>query len=245
MNNNAVLMEKDENIAILTLNRPDALNTFNVEIRDQLYHYIHIINEDPSVDAIVVCGAGRGFCAGADLTEFGTASTVIEKKRIRLQHDLWEDIRRMQKPIAAAMHGFAIGSGLEMAMLFDFRFASPGTKLSLPEAQIGMLPAAGGTQSLPRLVKQGQAHDLAISGRRITAEEGVCIGMISGIIEKDMLVEQTISYMKKIVTQNPQISRWIKTLVATSKDMPEAVGIARERVLFKRSWQIKNKKVSE
>lgn len=188
MNIDAVLMEKDENIAILTLNRPDALNAFNVEIRDLLYHYVHIIHEDPTIEAVVVQGAGRGFCAGADLTEFGTANTVIQKKRIRLQHDLWEDIRRLQKPIAAAMHGFAVGSGLEMAMLFDFRYASPGTKLSLPEARIGMLPAAGGTQSLPRLVKQGHALDLAVSGRTITAEEGVRIGMISRIIDEEKLL---------------------------------------------------------
>lgn len=237
MNNDAVLMDKDENIAILTLNRPEALNSFNVEIRDQLYHYVHIINDDPTIDAVVVQGAGRGFCAGADLKEFGTAHTVIQKKRIRLQHDLWEDIRRMPKPIAAAMHGFAVGSGLEMAMLFDFRFASPGTKLSLPEARIGMLPAAGGTQSLPRLAKQGHALDLAISGRTITAEEGVRMGIINRIIDKDQLLQETMSYMKGLVGRSPQTASWIKSLVSTSMDMPEADGVAREMILVERSWK--------
>ncbi|MFS0574291.1 enoyl-CoA hydratase/isomerase family protein [Sporosarcina sp. 179-K 3D1 HS] len=246
MNTNepAVLMEKEDNIAIVTLNRPDALNAFNVEIRDQLYEYILAINADPTTDAVVVCGAGRGFCAGADLTEFGTETTVIRKRRIRLQHDLWEEIRRMPKPIAVAMHGFSVGSGLEMSMLCDFRFAAPGTKLSLPEARIGMIPAAGGTQSLPRLLRQGQAMEFSLSGRQITAEEGVKLGMISALLPKETLVQDAIQFMKRIVQNNPQVSQWIKVLAAHGMDMPLSEGIAKERILIERSWKERKKRVA-
>src|SRR5699024_8384519 len=105
----------------------------------------------------VFSGRGRGFCSGADLTEFGTDPSILQKRRIRLQHDVWEKMTRLNKPTAVAIHGFAVGSGLEISMLCDFRFSTKDAILSLPESQIGMVPAAGGTQSLPRLMKQGQA----------------------------------------------------------------------------------------
>ncbi|MCH6267271.1 enoyl-CoA hydratase/isomerase family protein [Neobacillus citreus] len=232
----AVLLEKDGQIAVITLNKPDKLNAFSVEIRDQLYEALLAVRDDPSVDALVLCGAGRGFCAGADLTEFGTEPAVIRKRRVRLQRDLWDEFRRFPKPIAAALHGFAVGSGLEMAMLCDFRFAAPGTVLSLPEAGLGMIPAAGGTQSLPRLVHHGLALEFALCGNRITAEEGFERRMISRIVPSEDLLKTTIDYMKTLVERNPQSSRWIKTLVANGLELPLSQGLAREQVLVARSW---------
>ncbi|WP_042348696.1 enoyl-CoA hydratase/isomerase family protein [Bacillus massiliigorillae] len=236
-----IRFEKDEQIAIITLNRPDKLNAFSVEMRDQLYEIICIVRDDPTIHAVVLCGEGRGFCAGADLTEFGTNPTVIQKRRIRLQRDLWEEIRRLPKPIAVALHGFAVGSGLEMAMLCDFRFATPGTQLALPEAKLGMLPAAGGTQSLPRLVSQGLALDFAFSGHRITAEEGYKKKLISKIVAKEELLDTVIQYMKTIVSQSGKSASWIKSLVANSIDISLSQGILKERVLVERSWTERRK----
>lgn len=230
-----VILEKDENIAILTLNRPEQLNAVNAAMRDQLYEYILAIREDPTVDGVVICGTGRGFCSGADLSEFGTEPHVIQKRRIRLQVDLWEEIRKLPKPIAAAMHGFAIGSGLEMAMLCDFRFAAPGTKLSLPESQIGMIPAAGGTQSLPRLALQGTAINFALGGQRILAEEGYKMNIISKIVEGEEVSKAAVNFMKRITAPNPQTARWIKSLVAHGMDTTVEQGVARERILVARS----------
>ncbi len=230
-----VLMEKDENIAILTLNRPDQLNAVNAPMRDQLYEYILAIRDDPTVDAVVICGRGRGFCSGADLSEFGTEHHVIQKRRIRLQVDLWEEIRKLSKPIAVAMHGFAIGSGLEMAMLCDFRFAAPGTKLSLPESQIGMIPAAGGTQSLPRLALQGAAINFALGGQRISAEEGYKMNIISKIIDDEDVSVAAIKFMKQITAPNPLTARWIKSLVAHGMDTTIQQGLIRETILAARS----------
>ena len=230
-----VVLEKDENIAILTLNRPEQLNAVNAAMRDQLYEYILAIREDPTVDGVVICGTGRGFCSGADLSEFGTEPHVIQKRRIRLQVDLWEEVRKLPKPIAAAMHGFAIGSGLEMAMLCDFRFAAPGTKLSLPESQIGMIPAAGGTQSLPRLALQGTAINFALGGQRVLAEEGYKMNIISKIVEDEDVSKAAVSFMKRITAPNPQTARWIKSLVAHGMDTTVEQGVARERILVARS----------
>lgn len=235
-NNQVVCLEKDETIAIITLNRPERLNTFNVEMRDQLYEAILAIQADPSVGGAVLCGAGRGFCAGADLTEFGTEPSVIKKRRIRLQRDVWEAFRRLDKPIAAALHGFAVGSGLEMAMLCDFRFASPDTILALPEARLGMIPAAGGTQSLPRLVKQGLAMDFALGGHQISAEQGCKLRLINKLVPLEVLLKTTIDFMKQIVRNDLQTSRWVKLLVAHGMEMPLMQGLAWERVLVGRSW---------
>ena len=238
-NEPVIRFEKVEQIAIVTFNRPDKLNAFNAEMRDTLYEIIGIIRDDPTIHAVVLCGEGKGFCAGADLTEFGTHPTVIQKRRIRLQRDLWEEIRRLPKPIVAALHGFAVGSGLEMAMLCDFRFAAPGTQLALPEAKLGMLPAAGGTQSLPRLLQQGVALDFALSGYHITAEEGYKKKLISKIVKKEELVDTAIQYMQKLVAKNPKAAGWIKSLVANSMDVSISQGVLKERVLVERAWVMK------
>ncbi|WP_042356048.1 enoyl-CoA hydratase/isomerase family protein [Bacillus rubiinfantis] len=232
----AVILQKDENIAILTLNRPDRLNAFNVEIRDQLYEALLSFRDDPTVDALVICGAGRGFCAGADLTEFGVEPSVIRKRRIRLQRDLWDEFRRFPKPIAAALHGFAVGSGLEMAMLCDFRFAAQDTFLALPEATLGMIPAAGGTQSLPRLANHGFALEFALEGKRITAAEGYQQRIISKVVPNEALLETTIEYMKALVRKSPQTANWIKSLVVYGLDTPMEQGLLREQTLMARSW---------
>ena len=231
-----VRLEKKGPIALITLNRPDRLNAFNVAMRDQLYEIIMAIRDDPTIDGAVLCGAGKGFCAGADLTEFWTHPPVLRKRQVRLQRDLWEEIRRMTKPIAAALHGFSVGSGLEMAMLCDFRFAAPGTRLALPEAQLGMIPAAGGTQSLPRLLHQGLALDFAMGGHRITAEEGYRKKMISRIVPRDELIKFTVDYMRNVVEHKANSSRVIKSLVTNGLDMSLAEGLAREKVLIARTW---------
>src|SRR5699024_796034 len=121
MSEPVILFEKDENVAIITFNRPDKLNSVNAKLRDNCYELIKVIQDDPTIDAVVLSGNGKGFCAGGDLTEFGTDPSVIEKRRIRLQHDLWDDIRRIKQPVAVAIQGFAVGAGLEIAMLCDFR----------------------------------------------------------------------------------------------------------------------------
>lgn len=231
-----ILFEKDDNIAILTFNQPDKLNVVNVKLRDQLYEYILAIKADPTIHGVVLTGAGRGFCAGADLVEFGTTPMVIEKRRIRIQHDIWEELRTVQKPVAVAIHGFAVGSGIELAMICDFRFAAPNTKLSLPEASLGILPAAGGTQSLPRLMRQGHAMSFALKGYTLTAEEGMQLGIISGIFPKETVVEQTITFMKN-VTRYPQTANFVKRLVANHQNQPLEKGLALEQVLLKRNWQ--------
>ncbi|MFA8439181.1 enoyl-CoA hydratase/isomerase family protein [Pueribacillus sp. YX66] len=231
-----ILFEKDENIALITFNRPELLNSFNTEMRDLLYELMKVIRDDSTIEAVVFSGRGRGFCAGADLTEFGTDPTIIEKRRIRLRHDVWALMTNLDIPLAVALHGFAVGSGLEIAMLCDFRFATKDTVLSLPEAKIGMVPAAGGTQSLPRLMKQGDALNFALTGKRITAEEGYRKHLITEIVAEDRLQTYTIDYMKRLVHVNAKAIEKTKSLIKSGLDMDLDDGLRKETLIIKRFY---------
>src|SRR5205807_10412247 len=131
------------------------------------------------VRVVVLRGAGRAFCAGADLTEFGTAPSPTAARRIRFARDVWSLLGHLAVPSIAALHGYVFGSGLEMALFCDLRIAAEGTEFAMPEVQRGLIPAAGGTQTLPRAVGVGPALDLLLTGRRFDAAEASRLGIIS------------------------------------------------------------------
>ncbi|MHB8578196.1 MAG: enoyl-CoA hydratase/isomerase family protein, partial [Dehalococcoidia bacterium] len=137
-----VLYEKRGPVAWLTLNRPAALNAVNLAMRDQLWALFNAVRDDPDVRAIVLRGAGeRGFCAGADITEFGTAPSYVAARDARLQRDLWGLMLASEKPFIAAIHGWALGAGCEMSLLCDFRVASEDARFGLPEVNLGYIPS--------------------------------------------------------------------------------------------------------
>lgn len=231
-----VLLERDENIAIITLNHPEKLNVVSVAIRNALYEHILAVQADPTIDGIILRGNGKGFCAGADLKEFGTVPSIIEKRKIRIQHDIWEEFRRCPKPIAAILHGYAVGSGIEMAMICDFRFAAPKTKISLPECALGMLPAAGGTQSLPRLMRHGWAIDFAMKGYYLSAEEAKARQIVTDIFEEKHLFDEVLRFMKR-VTAYPKTAMQIKRLISIGMDQSLEQGLAFEQTLLKENYK--------
>ncbi|MDO8751283.1 MAG: enoyl-CoA hydratase/isomerase family protein, partial [Dehalococcoidia bacterium] len=151
-----LIYEKQGSLAMLTLNRPEVLNAYNVAMRDEMYEALEAIRDDPEVRAAILCGAGeRAFCAGADLTEFGTAPSQAIARQVRWERDVWGLFVSLDIPLVAAVHGFVLGSGLEMALLCDIRIAAEDAIFGLPETSLGMLPAAGGTQTLPRVIGTG------------------------------------------------------------------------------------------
>ena len=185
----------------MMLDRPQQLNAIDAPMRDALYEMFCNVRADASIEAVILHGNGKGFCAGADLTEFGEAHTVLQKRRIRLQHDVWELIRTCDKLTVAMLHGFAIGSGLELAMLCDVRIASEETMFALPEAAIGMMPAAGGTQSLPRLTNLAHTMEIAITGKRFNAQEAWQYGIVQQVVQRQALQETTVQYVEKVLAQ--------------------------------------------
>ena len=183
-----LLYTKDNGVANITLNRPMVLNAFNIQMRDDFTEALSAVADDPDVRALLIAGAGRAFCAGADLTEFGTAPSLVKAREIRWERDLWGQLRTLSKPIVTAVHGFCIGSGLESALFSDIRIAAAGTVFAMPEVQLGMIPAAGGTQTLSKSAGPSAALDLLLTGRRFEAEEALRLKLVTRLVPEGRLM---------------------------------------------------------
>ncbi len=169
-----MLYEKRDGKAYITLNRPKALNAYNIEMRDGLYQVLGAVRDDPDVRVAVLRAVGdRAFCAGADLTEFLTAESPTLARKARWDRDVWGLFLSIEKPLIAALHGYVLGSGVEMALCCDIRIAADDAQLGLPETGLGIIPAAGGSQTLPRAVGLGRSLDMLLTGRWLTAREAL------------------------------------------------------------------------
>jgi len=182
-----LLFQKDGAVAHISLNRPQVVNAYNIQMRDDFSEALSAVQLDQEVRALLITGEGRGFCAGADLTEFGSAPSQVIARQVRWERDIWGQLVNLDKPVVAAVHGYCIGSGLEIALLCDLRIAAAGTVFALPEVQLGMIPAAGGTQTLPRSAGRSQALDLLLTGRRIQAEEALTMGLVTRLSAPESL----------------------------------------------------------
>ena len=174
-----IIYEKGCGVAHVSLNRPQQLNAYSVAMRDDFAQALQAIAEDSEVGSLLITGQGRAFCAGADLSEFGTAPSQVIARNVRWQRDVWGQLIELPKPIVAAVHGYCIGSGLEIALLADVRIAAEETVFSMPEVRLGMIPAAGGSQTMPRHAGPSRALDLLLTGRRFGAPEAMQMGLVS------------------------------------------------------------------
>ena len=176
-------------VAHISLNRPQVVNAYNVQMRDDFSEALVAVQLDPDVRTLLITGEGRGFCAGADLTEFGSAPSQVVARQVRWERNVWGQLVNLHKPIVAAVHVYCIGSGLEIALLCDIRLAATGTVFALPEVQLGMIPAAGGTQTLPRAIGTSRAMDLLLTGRRIKSDEALFTGLVTRLSSPESLME--------------------------------------------------------
>jgi enoyl-CoA hydratase/carnithine racemase len=179
---NKVLYERRGVVAWITLNRPDRLNAYNVEMRDDLFAALNAVHADADVRAMVLAGAGTAFSTGGDVSEFGQAPSPIAARWIRFRRDVWGRLRALPIPTVAAVHGFTVGGGLEMALLCDLAIAADDTRLCLPETSLGMIPGVAGTQTAPRRLGLGWALDLNITGRWIDANQALFIGLVAEVV---------------------------------------------------------------
>src|SRR3990170_4974128 len=183
-----IIYEKDDQgVARLTLNRPDKLNAMNMRMRDELWDVFGAVRDDPDARVLIVRGAGRAFSSGADVSEFGTAPTYVESRQARHERDLWGLLLHLPKPVIAAVHGHALGAGLEMSLLCDLRVASEDAQLGLPEVGLGYIPSAGGTPTLPRTIPPGVALHMILSGDPIDAAEAYRLGLVHRVVPRDQL----------------------------------------------------------
>ena len=221
---------KHDGIATITLDRPEAINAFNVQMRDDIYEALTAVRDDPEVRGVLVRGEGdRGFCAGADLTEFGTAPSQAVARRVRWERDVWGLWLSIPKPFVAALHGYCLGSGVEIACMCDLRVAADDVVFGMPEVGLGLLPAAGGTQLLPRILGPGRAMELLLSGRRFGAEEAVSYGLVSHAVPRAELQSTAQAMLRSALQAPAAVLAAAKRAVGEGADLPLNQALALER----------------
>ncbi|CAI8056849.1 3-hydroxypropionyl-coenzyme A dehydratase [Geodia barretti] len=182
-----------------------------------------------NVRVVILTGTGRrAFCAGADLTEFGSAPSLVVARQVRWQRDVWSQMIGIDKPVIAAVHGYCIGSGLEIALLCDIRIAAEDTVFAMPEVGLGMIPAAGGTQTLPRNSRPSQALDLLLTGRRFSAEEALKMGLVTRISPANRLREDALEVACQLGDVDPGTISNLKRALREGCDMPLNDGLELE-----------------
>ena len=168
-----ITYEIKDNVAILMLNRPDKLNALNMALLQEIHAAIDEAELDEAVGVVLLHGAGRAFCVGSDLNEIGSRKGAAQRRFVHLDFANKNRIASCRKPVVAAVHGYAFGGGMEMALACDIRIAADGTFFALPEITLGTIPGAGGLQRLPQIVGRGIAKEWAMTGRRIDVQEGL------------------------------------------------------------------------
>ena len=224
-----LLFQKHDAVAHISLNRPQVVNAYNIQMRDDFSEALSAVTQDPEVGALLITGEGRGFCAGADLTEFGSTPSQVIARRVRWERDVWGQLVNLDKPIVAAVHGYCIGSGLEIALLCDLRIGATGTVFALPEVQLGMIPAAGGTQTLPRVVGRSQALDLLLTGRRIESEEALEMGLVTRLTAPESLRDEAWQLTASLAEPTTKAMVGMKQLLRQGMDLdlPRALELER------------------
>jgi enoyl-CoA hydratase/carnithine racemase len=227
-----IIYEKRDGVAYVTLNRPKALNAYNIRMRDELYEVLGAIKEDDEVDVVILKGAGeKAFCAGADLTEFLTAPPPVFARQARFERDVWGRFLSMQQPVIVAMHGYVLGSGIEMSLCCDIRLATDDARFGLPEPGLGIIPAAGGSQTLPRTIGQAAALEILLSGRWIDAKEALRLKLVNRILPRADLYSEAEKMARKIQSYDKRAVRALKQSVWRGLDLPLRDGLELEKRL--------------
>lgn len=233
MSDELVLLKKDGVITWVTINRPKALNAFNTEVLRSLRAAVEQIRNDAGTKVVIVTGAGeKAFVAGADITEVQKMSPLEAKDFSDLIHATLDEIAALPQPVIAAINGFALGGGCELALACDLRIAADTAKLGLPEVAIGVFPGGGGTQRLPRLVGSARAKYLIFTGEAITAAESERIGLVNKVVPRENLVDEVMALAIKISAQGPLAVRLAKEAVNKGAGMELGEAQALEAGLF-------------
>lgn len=219
-------------VAWVTLNRPQVLNAINMEMRDLLWEALHAAERDPEVRAIVFRGAGdKAFSAGADISEFGTAPSFTEARRARRERDLWGFMLGMSKLLVAAIHGYALGAGIELPMCCDLRLASEDARLGLPEVSLGYIPSAGGTQTLPRHFPRALAIQMVLTGDPIDAQTALRHGLVHRVVPRASLYAEAEELARGIAARPAAFVALAKRALREGIDMPLAHALALDAAL--------------
>ena len=227
-----VLVERDEarKVALLRFHRPKQLNAMNGEVMDQLCAELEGLDRDDAIRVMVVTGNERAFAAGADIGEMATASPIDMLRGNRIVQ--WDRVRRISKPVIAAVAGWCLGGGCELAMALDLIIAAESARFGQPEISLGVIPGAGGTQRLTRAVGKSTAMEMILTGEPIDAREAHRLGLVARVVPNELLVEDALALAAAIATKSPVAVRVAKEAVNAAYEMSLTDALAHERRLF-------------
>jgi enoyl-CoA hydratase len=227
-----VLVERDEThrVALVRLNRPRQLNALNGEVMDQLCDALETLDRDEAIRCLVVTGNERAFAAGADIAEMATATPIDMLRTNRIAQ--WDRVRRISSPVIAAVSGWCLGGGCELAMALDLFVAGESARFGQPEINLGVIPGAGGTQRLTRAIGKSRAMEMILSGEPIDAREALRLGLVSRVVPDELLVEDALTLAATIATKSPLALRLAKEAVNAAYEMSLTDALAHERRLF-------------
>ena len=227
-----LIFEKHPPLAKVVINRPEAMNAYNIQMRDDLFEILQAIRDDEEVRVTVISGSGpKAFCAGADLSEFLTAPPPTSARQVRFARDLWGLFLSLEKPFIAALHGYVLGSGMEIALCCDLRLAADTTRFGLPEMGLGIIPAAGGTQTLPRAVGISPALEMLLTDRWIDSAEALRLKLVNRVIPYEKLLTEAERLAERLAEWDPHAVKSIKRAVRHGMDLPLPQGLQLERRL--------------
>ncbi len=235
-----IVVERRERVGLIILNRPKSLNALNRQLAEETLAVLRELDADPGIGAIVIAGNPRAFAAGADIEE------MAEKSFTDFYMDdflaPWDEVRQISKPIIAAVAGFALGGGCELALLCDMIIASDDAQFGQPEIKLGILPGIGGSQRLARSVGKAMAMDLVLTGRNIGAQEAKEIGLVARVVPKDELMQNALEAAHTIAGYNAPAVKMAKRAVNAAFETPLAEGLRQERLLFQAAFATEGQK---
>ena len=229
----AVLYEliDEGRVARITLNRPARLNAYDVAMRDALYEALTAVRDDDHIRVAILRGNGAAFCTGGDIAEFGTAPSPTRAREVRWLRDVWGTLWNLPAVTIAAVHGYAVGGGFEMAMLCDQCIAASDARFALPETGLGMIPGVAGTQTLPRLLGLGRAAELILTGAGLDARAAHRLGLVAQVVARPRLHATALAAARRIARHDPQLVRRLKRAVHDGLDQPLERALRLERRL--------------
>jgi len=225
-----VKVERDEPVAIVLLNRPKQLNALSGALMDELVAALHELDDDDRIRCVVLGGDERAFAAGADVGELASATPIELYGNRRI--DQWDAIRTLRTPLVAAVSGYCLGGGCELAMTCDIVVASETARFGQPEINLGLMPGAGGTQRLTRAIGKAAAMDVILTGRTLSADEARDAGLVSRVVAKEAWLDEAKRVAREIAAKSPVAVRLAKEAVDKAFEAPLQVGVEFERRAF-------------
>ena len=235
-----ILVETRGNVGLITLNRPDALNALNSALIEDLYQALVAFEADDNIGCMVLTGSEKAFAAGADIKEMQTRDYMDVYLNDFISR--WEKIAQVRKPVIAAVAGFALGGGCEMAMACDFVLAAETAKFGQPEIKLGVMPGAGGTQRLTRFVGKAKAMEMCLTGRMMDADEAERSGLVSRIVPSAELIDEAVKTAQKIADMSRPIAMMTKETVNRAYETTLSEGIRFERRVFHSMFAVEDQK---